>query len=183
MSDKRAALLETATALFAEHGYHAVGVDRIIAESGVAKMTMYRHFPSKEDLVVEVLRTRSDHFISGLTEFVDKYTAPMDRLKAVFVWHDRMFSEEAFYGCIFVQAAAEFSDANSPIHKMSVACRQQLATLLKQLIGDVAGGRRAGKLSNLLLMMIDGATVNAQMFGPSGQGMQIWQVARQLLEA
>ena len=55
MKEKRQILIDTATRLFSQDGYHAVGIDRILAEAGVAKMTLYKYFPSKKELVVEVL--------------------------------------------------------------------------------------------------------------------------------
>src|ERR1700742_2260106 len=109
-ANKRQMLIDKATELFSQEGYHAVGIDRIISESGVAKMTLYNHFPSKSALVVEVLRQSEASAADSLRAFVDRYTQPLDRLKGVFEWHEAWFSEKTFYGCMFINAASEFPD-------------------------------------------------------------------------
>jgi AcrR family transcriptional regulator len=70
MSHKRQAILDTALALFRAHGYRMIGIDRILAESGVAKMTLYKHFPSKDALIKTVLEARDQDFRAALTDFV-----------------------------------------------------------------------------------------------------------------
>lgn len=81
MGSKKEKIIETATRLFAKYGYHAVGVDRIIEESGVAKMTLYRNFASKDDLVSEVLNCRMIEALASMVEAVAKRDTPLERFQ------------------------------------------------------------------------------------------------------
>lgn len=96
MSNKRADLIAKATELFAQGGYTAIGIDRIIAEAGVAKMTMYKHFPSKQHLILAVLKQRDEAFRASLMAYAEQYNAPLNKLKAVFEWHHEWFGKQIF---------------------------------------------------------------------------------------
>ncbi|MDN6358912.1 TetR/AcrR family transcriptional regulator, partial [Yaniella sp.] len=108
----RERLIETADRLFYAEGIHTVGIDRIIAESGVAKSTMYVHFRTKEDLIAEYLRRRSDQTrqrFSAAIEVSDGRSA-VERVLSVFDELQEVISEPNFRGCAFVNAAAEYPD-------------------------------------------------------------------------
>ena len=149
MENKRKAILDTATELFSANGYHAVGIDRIIADAGVAKMTMYRHFPSKNCLVVEVLKVQARVSSEFLSECVAGIDNPEAQLKAVFRWHDRWFHTPSFHGCMFAHAASEFNDKTNEIHQVSAAQKQQFAAFVRDVLKcltnscNVCGARRA----------------------------------------
>ena len=81
MVDKREVLVQTAMKLFAQGGYTGVGIDRIIAEAGIAKMTLYKYFPSKQDLIMEVLTQRDLFFRTSLMNYCLLYTSPSPRDK------------------------------------------------------------------------------------------------------
>ena len=117
MTSRKEAILETAVRLFRENGYHATGIDRIIAESGVAKMTLYNHFKSKNELILAALRRwdeQSRHWL--ITEIEKAAATPRARLRALFDVLDDWFESNDFKGCMFINAAAEFSDHDDPIH-------------------------------------------------------------------
>jgi AcrR family transcriptional regulator len=183
MEDKRKAVLDTATDLFSEHGYHAVGIDRIIAESGVAKMTMYRHFPSKSSLVVEVLRERTRSCAVSLSDFLEGIEDPYTRLRAVFRWHDQWFRDPSFTGCMFAHAASEFNDKESEIHQVSVDQKLQLMAFLRDILKDLVNTRKAGELARTFIMLLDGATLMAQIVGRKNAANDAWTAAQTLLGA
>src|SRR5690554_3207754 len=117
--NKRDQLIEKAQELFYREGYHATGIDRILAESGVAKMTMYKHFKSKEELILAVLDARHEIMIQRLRERASKLT-PREALLAMFDGlHSMIHSRDQFCGCLFVNAAAEYQDREHPIHRRS----------------------------------------------------------------
>src|ERR1700742_2427242 len=101
MNIKRQDILNTATRLFAEHGYHAVGIDRIIKESGVAKMTLFRNFETKNELISEVLANRAHQALTSMTQAVGSKNTPIKRLQELFSWHERWFRSRDFSGCMF----------------------------------------------------------------------------------
>src|ERR1700747_2871890 len=96
---KRDQLIETAWTLFYRDGYHATGIDRILAESQVAKMTLYHHFRSKEELILAVLEERSRQTLDSLHQFLNaKNRSPEKRLEAVFDWLIAWIRRKRFRG-------------------------------------------------------------------------------------
>jgi AcrR family transcriptional regulator len=131
--DARERILSSAYTLFCRHGIRAVGVDTIIDRSGVAKMTVYRHFGSKDDLVLAVLDRREQLWTRKWLEREVRRRAerPVDRLLAIFDVFDEWFHRRDFEGCLFVNALLEIDDRKHPIH---IACREQLARIREFLI-------------------------------------------------
>jgi AcrR family transcriptional regulator len=131
--DARERILSSAYTLFCRHGIRAVGVDTIIERSGVAKMTVYRHFGSKDDLVLAVLDRREQLWTRKWLEREVRRRAerPVDRLLAIFDVFDEWFHRRDFEGCLFVNALLEIDDRKHPIH---IACREQLARIRELLI-------------------------------------------------
>src|SRR5512147_856950 len=104
-------LIETALSLFNRYGFHATGVDRIVAVAKVAKKTLYSHFPSKEDLILAALARKEAAFTEKFLPAVMKNGSdPRQRLLALFEMAKSWFSDPDFYGCIFINAAVEYSD-------------------------------------------------------------------------
>lgn len=136
----RERVLETAYRLFSQHGTRAVGVDRIIAESGVAKMTLYRNFASKDDLILAFLELREARWTRGwLQEAVEGRAAtPAQRLLAIFDVFGEWFARDDFEGCSFINVMLEIDDPGSPVRRESV---RQLSEI-RGFIGGLA--REAG---------------------------------------
>ena len=137
-SAARERILSTAYALFSRHGIRAVGIDTIIEQSDVAKMTVYRHFRSKDDLVLAVLDRREELWTRGWLQADVRRRAedPGDRLLAIFDVFDGWFRRRSFEGCLFVNALLEVDDRTHPIHQAS---REQLAhirTFIEELARD-----------------------------------------------
>ena len=162
-SDKRQIIVETAYALFKRFGFHATGIDRIIAEAEVAKMTMYRHFPSKDGLIVEVLNWRAQRFERQLDQLVQDAIAPERKIETIFDWHGRWFQTSDFHGCLFAHALAEFGDPEHPVFKAVVAQKTGLKRRMQTILEGIMPAERAESASGALLMLIEGATLMAQM--------------------
>lgn len=172
--DKRQRLVDTAYARFKRDGFHAIGIDRIIAEADVAKMTLYRHFPSKDDLIVAVLDQRAERFGAQLARLAEAPGSARDRILAIFDWYDRWVGREDFHGCIFAHAIAEYGEARSPVFQRAAGQkedhRQHMATILRAELPE----DRADRLATTLLMLIEGATLLAQ----TGKGAEAIAIAR-----
>ena len=127
-SGARERILATAYTLFCEHGIRAVGVDTIIERSNVAKMTLYRHFHSKDDLVLAVRDRRERLWTREWLEqtVMRRPDIPDDRLLAIFDVFDGWFRRRSFEGCLFVNALLEIEDPKNPLHR---ACRAQRANI------------------------------------------------------
>jgi len=162
-SDKRQHVVETAYALFKRGGFHATGIDRIIAEADVAKMTMYRHFPSKDELIVEVLDYRARRFDRQLDRLAEEIATPERKIGKIFDWHGRWFRSPDFHGCLFAHALAEFGDPQHPVFKAVARQKNGLRQRMQAILSDVIPRGRAESVAATLLMLIEGATLLAQM--------------------
>lgn len=166
---KRDQVLETAKRLFYREGIRATGIDRILEEAGVARMTLYNHFAGKDELVAAALQARSDEFRVWLGGEVERRAQdPAARLLAVFdVLGDWIRGDSAgagFAGCAFIRAAAEFTDHDDPVHRLAAAHKASLRKDLAAL-ARAAGAPEPDRLAADLLLLVDGAIVTAQVSG------------------
>lgn len=156
----RDALIEIAARLFYEHGFHAVGIDRIISEVGVTKTTFYNHFESKDDLIVEVLKWRDEVEMRELIDAMRQRAGddPRALLLALFDVLDDWFRDEGFKGCIFVNAAVEFPSPHDPVHHAAAAhrtnVRREIVAILRR-----AGTADADSLADQITMLVSGALI------------------------
>ena len=128
MLSPRERILDTAYDLFSHHGIRAVGVDRIIATSGVAKMSLYRHFHSKDTLVLAFLQEREKRWtLEWLHEEAGRRAEDgAGRLLAIFDVFDEWFRQADFEGCSFINVLLEFSELDHPVRQATV---EHLATI------------------------------------------------------
>jgi AcrR family transcriptional regulator len=164
-SAKRAHLMATAERLFYRDGFRFIGIDTLLAEAGVAKMTLYNHFASKEDLIVAVLLKRDQRFRESVAMAVEASgKSPTRRLLAVFDWHERWFGSDDFRGCAFIRALSEYPDPTHEIHKVSWQHKLSIQALLTGL-AEAAGAKNPAGLAETLNMLLDGAIIAAHATG------------------
>lgn len=161
--DKRQHVVETAYTLFKRAGFHATGIDRIIAEADVAKMTMYRHFPSKDELIVQVLDYRARRFERQLDQLAQEVATPERKIGKIFDWHERWFGSPDFHGCLFAHALAEFGDPTHPVFQAVIRQKNGLKRRMQAILEAVMPPKQAEGAAAALLMLIEGATLMAQM--------------------
>lgn len=180
--DRRAHLVDTALRLFAAGGYHGVGIDTILAAAEVAKKTLYSHFPSKTELIAEVLRERDRRFRASLEASVAGREAPLERLQAVFEWHARWFAEPDFAGCMFLNVAAEFHAGEAGLAQIARDHKQALERLLAGLLVPLTGAEAAPARAAELNLLLDGAIGVALVSGDgAAAAARAWDMARRLL--
>ncbi len=178
---RRDHLIDTAVALFNREGYHATGIDRILSEAGVAKMTLYKHFKSKNDLILAALRRREDRWMDWFGQTVDRRAAtPAGRLLAVFDTLDEWFLRADFFGCMFIKAASEYPDLDDPIHTVATEHHRKVLAYLREL-AQAAGAKRPAKLAREMMLLVEGAIAVTQVNGPVGAAQQAAKVAEVLI--
>lgn len=177
-------LFSTAATLFYRQGYRATGVDNIAAESGIGKMTLYRHYPSKDDLIVAYLRDSDRIFWSGFETITGDAPAPRAKLEAFFVSLQGYVMSDACYGCPFLNAAAEYPDPDHPAHRVAVAHKQKVRARFEQLAAE-GGATRPAELAGALVLLMDGAYMTSRMFGASTDNPagHLAAAARRILDA
>jgi len=158
----RERILDAAYDLFSRHGVRAVGVDTVIDRAGVAKMTLYRHFPSKDDLAIEFLRRREDlwtrKWLQGEVE--RRATKPQDRLLAIFDVFDEWFRRADFEGCSFINVLLEIDDRRSPVREASVTHLAFIREFLQELARN-AGIREPDDFARRWHILMKGSIVAA----------------------
>ena len=178
----RERILEAATRLFLRHGFRAVGVDTVVAEAGVAKMTLYAYFPSKDDLIAAYLERANERFWHWLDAAVAGVEDPRARLVAMFDAVGKLANDPQCLGCTFQGTAAEFPDPDHPGHRVALAHKQAVLARLGTLAQE-ADLRDPEALADQLLLLMDGAWVAARMFGPHNPSAQVAAAATALIEA
>jgi AcrR family transcriptional regulator len=164
-SPARRRVLTTARALFYAEGIRRVGIDRIIAEAGVAKATFYHHFPTKDDLVCAYLeeQSRSER---GLTHRIEAaQTEPAVKILALFAVISEVGCGPGFNGCPFVNAAAEYPDPAHPVRRVITEHRRWFRGLLQDLL-VAAGHPDAKRTASMLSVLRDGLVVGGDLDDP-----------------
>jgi AcrR family transcriptional regulator len=160
--DARTRILDAAYELFSRRGIRGVGIDAIIAGSGVARMTLYRHFSSKDDLVLAFLERREEQWTKDWlqAEVEHRATAPAERLLAVFDVFDGWFRRPDFEGCAFINVMLETADAEDSTYRASVAYLAGIRHFLEGLARQ-AGIANADNFARQWHILMKGSIVAA----------------------
>lgn len=181
---ERADILDTATVLFMWEGY-AIELDRIIEAAGVTPTTFWRHFGSRHDLVAAVLRRYALARATSLDAFIGHYRKPVERLKAVFLWHEHEFRRAGPDGCLLMNAVACFHDPEDSIRDIVANWKAHLQVLLGRLLAalpeSISVPPDTGRLTRSLALLLDGASATAQLSGQAEPAMLAWESAQQLI--
>ncbi|GGX52880.1 TetR/AcrR family transcriptional regulator [Saccharospirillum salsuginis] len=162
-SQKRTALLDTAERLFYQQGFHATGIDRIVADAGVVRMTLYNHFPSKGDLVAAVLKDRHTRFLAALDEAME-LAADGEVTLALVDAHNRWNRAFSQRGCIQGKAMSEFEAHNADIHQQAVQAKKDvLGRVESALARDGLPDQEA--LSRRIFLVLEGSNAALPVLG------------------
>jgi len=162
-SEARERLLATATELFYSEGINSVGVDRIVAAANVTLATFYRHFPSKQDLVVAYLAAIHDS-LAERAEASDKRGRELISEVGAEVLAE--IGHEGFRGCAFINAASEFEDPEHPVRQVVADHRRWYLERLRGAFAE-AGHKRPGNAARHFVMLRDGAVTAGYLDSPT----------------
>ncbi|MBB6674337.1 TetR/AcrR family transcriptional regulator [Cohnella nanjingensis] len=174
-------ILDVASELFYREGIRSVGVDMIVERAGVSKATLYRHFPTRDDLVIAYLEAQ-DHIN---WEHIDEAIAlqegsPKGQLLALIDATIEMLEPGYHRGCHFLNALAEFSEEDHPVHLLAVEYNRAIRLRLSRLTQQ-AGVSDEG-LTDQLMLVINGALSSVPVYGFSGPAAQLKNLATHLIE-
>ncbi|MEU9019763.1 helix-turn-helix domain-containing protein [Actinomadura sp. NPDC048394] len=164
-SEARSRLLATATRIFYTEGIHSVGIDRIVAEAQVTRATLYRHFSSKEDLVLAYLAEVDQATRAQVDDAVSRGLAAADTVRALGESIAQGIGSAGFRGCAFLNAAAEYPDPDHPVHKAVLAHRQWFLDTVTELLARI-GETPAEPAARHFVMLRDGAMAAGCLFDP-----------------
>ena len=179
---KRDHLLAVAQRMFCDQGFHAVSVDAILDEAEVARMTLYKNFGSKEDLIIATLKREDRTFRQWLAGSVEARTSrPEERILSIFAALQERFAAEGYYGCAFIRASIEYPDPAHPIHRAAREHKEMIRSYLRALATEVAPGD-AVMLSEQLYLLFEGAITASQLHNEPWPAEYARKAAAKLIE-
>lgn len=178
---KKDHLVQTALDLFDRNGFNATGIDKILSAAGVAKMTLYNNFNSKDDLIVAALQSRDTVWTEWFEKTVRNGAAePAERLTGLFDALGKWFKQRAFHGCLFQKASAEFPDQKSPIRTPILEHKMRVFAFVRGLCEE-AGTDDPLVLAGELYLLMEGAIVSAQVTGDEMAALRARQAAEGII--
>lgn len=158
-------IVEAAQRLFARNGFHGVSLDRVIEESGVSRMTLYKRFPTKSDLIAETLADREAKYFAALSEKLkESPNDPKSQILMLFDFAEAWADDPGFNGCFFVNALAQFGDAKSSEAKMVRRHKKKMLRLTEQICTEL-GVSDPKALSLDIRLLLEGANVSKLTLG------------------
>lgn len=177
----RQRILDTADRLFYAEGLRSVGIDRIIAEAEVAKMTLYNHFGSKDDLITAVLQQREAAVVALFEKNIDKHhRQDRDRLEAFFLALRDWFRSRGYRGCSFINATVELADRDHPGSLFAEAHKRRFFEMLGRIVVETHGPS-AERLVPAICLIVEGAIVRSVMGDRAKAADTAWQAVSRLL--
>jgi AcrR family transcriptional regulator len=181
--DTRERILRVASGLFKRHGVRAVGLQQVVAETGLGKSLLYREFASKDELVAEWLKENDALWWEKVDSEILRYDGDPARqlLKIIELAVENVQSPD-FYGCVFYNTASEFHDHAHPgrqeVRKHLLRLRERLGSLAR-----LAEAKDPDRLSDALMLLMGGVYASASVLGPDGPAAVAVTTARTLIEA
>jgi AcrR family transcriptional regulator len=180
---RRDDLIETALHLFKRHGYHATGIERILTTAGASKPTLYRHFDSKDELIVAALERWDGDSRAWLAEEMAKAGGdPRAQILELFRALADWFEDVGFQGCLFINATVEFADRANPVHRTAAAHKRRFAAFVREKV-VATGAVDPDETTARLMLLMEGAIITAHTQGRSEAALRAQNMARDVLDA
>jgi len=179
MQPRKKHLVDTALTLFNQHGYHATGIDLILAQSKVSKATLYKHFRSKDELILAALKQRNEQVLEMIkSKLEEAITTNTPQELVIFDALNEWFNSETFFGCNFINASAEYADSDHPIHIYAAQHKQRVVELVSTSL-SVKDKLKADQIG----LLVEGAIVMAHTRGIKNAALMAKEMARLILDA
>jgi AcrR family transcriptional regulator len=177
-------LIKVAGDLFYVRGFQAVGLDQILARVGITKTAFYKHFESKDDLILAVIEQRDRAEVAASLEYMRAHGGrdPRAQILALFDLLSDWFGQPDFRGCLFMNAATEFPDPADPIHRAAAAHSAHLAAEVLLRVQALGAGEPT-LITAQLLLLIAGAIAARHAAGASDAALTARRAAELLLGA
>src|SRR2546426_11850087 len=179
----RKRIFDTASELFYLKGIRAVGVETIAAEADPTRMSLYRNFPAKDELVAEWLREHDANFWQTWDAMSSRHPKdPRRQIKAAFALLAKHVADPKARGCPMANAAVELTEKHHPARKVIEAHKAKLRARLAEMCARV-GARKPRLLADQLFLLMEGAQISTQILGVRGPARNVARAAESLIEA
>lgn len=178
-------ILDVSSRLFYEQGYNTTGINQIIEEAGIAKASLYHHFPSKNDLLHAYLEEKDKSWFQQLDTFLERFSDAPSKLLALFDFRIKRQLDQHFGGCAFVKASVELPDTADKASEIVSAHKEHFKRYIKTLVKQLQGQHLLSpdQLSDTLYLLMEGAIVDAQIMKSKTSLSKAKKIAQQLLNA
>jgi AcrR family transcriptional regulator len=181
---KRDEIVRTAYETFYKHGFHATGIERLLADTGISKRTLYKHFRSKEDLIVAAIAHYQDTLFGALPGELRRLAGddPKGQLLAIFDLRREAFEREDFTGCFAINAKVEFEGKHAGVETACVRFSRDLEMLMREL-GELAGYSDPPQIARQLALLLEGTIIYAQIHRDASVAVTARDTAAAILAA
>ena len=181
-ANRRDHLVQTALDLFHKNGYRGTGVEKILATAGVSKPTLYRHFNSKDELIIAALDKWDEDTRAWLRQEMEtRGETPRDQVLALFDALADWFEDVGFHGCILNNATVEFAERDNPIHQAAASHKRKFAELVRHLVA-AADVMDPDEVTAELMIIMEGAIITAHGQERSGAALRARAIAESVLD-
>lgn len=181
-ANKRDELLQKALSVFYQNGFNATGMDMLVKETGISKTSMYKHFKTKDDLILATLRLRDELFRNTIVRRMEELSdTPKGQILALFDAMGEWFRSEEFRGCMFIKASSEFQNPSHAIRRQSAEHKLLFAEHIQKLLIE-AGYNTTDVLTRQLMVLKEGAIIAAHVSQSTTAAEDAKEVANMLLE-
>ena len=178
----KARILETADELFYGEGIRTVGIDRLISTSKVTKATFYKHYGSKDRLILMYIETRHEAEVARFEAIAESHGTPESTLRAIVAATSSDIASPEFRGDAFLNAATEFSEDRHPVRSVVLRHREWLTGFLAELLQDL-GHRMPGDAADDFILARDGAMSGGYAGDPIAASAALTRVTDQVIRA
>jgi AcrR family transcriptional regulator len=176
-------IFEVAADLFYRESIRSVGVETIVKEADVSKITLYRNFASKDDLIFAYLESRNTDYWRTLDRIMAKEKDPRARLRLLLDYITGRTTTPGYRGCPFINYTAEFPDASHPGHRIVAANKEEMRQRLLNITKAI-DAKRPAQLADALFLLIEGAYASSQTLGGrKGPAASLSWAAQALIES
>lgn len=182
----RGRLVAVAVELFYRHGFGAIGIDQVLATAGVTKTTFYKHFESKDDLMVAAVQLRDQWESQAWARAIRKLAGddPVAQLLAMLDVMDVWFNDPEFGGCMFINAAAEFPNPHDPVHQAAAAYKHKVRDHWRDLAKAAGADAAAAEtFADCYAALIEGALILRQTHGRNDAARAVQPAVKQLIQS
>ena len=181
----RGRLVATAVELFYRHGFGAIGIDQVLTTAGVTKSTFYKHFESKDDLMVAAVQLRDQWESQAWARAVQRIGGddPVAQILAMLDVMDLWFNDPEFGGCMFINAAAEFPNPHDPVHQAAAAYKRKVRDHWRDLANAAGAATAAAEtFADCYAALIEGALILRQTHGRNDAARVVRPAVQQLID-
>ena len=183
--DTKKNILDTASRLFYHQGYNNTGINQIIEEAGVAKASLYQHFKSKEDLLIEYLEVVFKQTMQRLRDAAENKSIAQEKISAIFKFASEYTNSKDFYGCNFLNIAAEIPKDNHRVYALIQQQKNEIRSLFTEILIVNAKGKNArqnaANLADEIYILFDGALMSCKIYGNSWPVLTAHKAALKLM--